>query len=135
VGCDPVDTPIREFLGPIDVVDGPGDDQEPVTVETLDKLAGDKLLATGEKSPKGKGLLAQRDQGRSWYRIDAAATRLAALGKAHGGNLSPGGDLAAWAPVLAAFSQNPDDESRFASREEMVQEILSVYDPPQFAPS
>ncbi|HLL21321.1 MAG TPA: N-acetylmuramoyl-L-alanine amidase [Kofleriaceae bacterium] len=43
--------------------------------------------------------------------IDGAAKRLAALARHHG---VAGADLAAWSPVLAAFSQNPDDESRAA---------------------
>jgi N-acetylmuramoyl-L-alanine amidase len=43
--------------------------------------------------------------------IDGAAARLAQLATGLG---VTGDDLAAWAPVLEAFSQNPDDESRAA---------------------
>jgi hypothetical protein len=43
--------------------------------------------------------------------IVAGAARLAELAKIHG---VAGDDLAAWAPVLADFAQNPDDDARAA---------------------
>src|SRR5688572_16818018 len=49
--------------------------------------------------------------------IDAAAARLADLANTLG---VAGNDLMAWAPVLHTFSQNPDDESRFAYAEEVM---------------
>ena len=49
--------------------------------------------------------------------IDGAARRIADLAKQHG---VAGDDLAAWAPVLRAFSQNPDDESRYAYSDDVM---------------
>ena len=54
--------------------------------------------------------------------IAAAAARLAGLASAHGVS---GDALAAWAPVIAEFSQNPDDESRAAYVGEVMR-VLSV---------
>jgi hypothetical protein len=50
--------------------------------------------------------------------ILAAATRLADLAKQQG--VLDAADLMAWAPVLQAFSQNPDDESRFAYADDVL---------------
>jgi hypothetical protein len=53
--------------------------------------------------------------------IDGAARRLATIAQ----QLGVGGkDLAAWTPVLATFSQNPDEESRYAYADDVMR-VLS----------
>jgi hypothetical protein len=49
--------------------------------------------------------------------INAAATRLAQLAQELG---VAGDDLVAWTPVLMAFSQNPDDDSRYAYADDVL---------------
>ena len=54
--------------------------------------------------------------------IDGAARRLAQLAEQLGVS---GDDLAAWRPVLEAFSQNPDAESRFEYAEEVMRVLAA----------
>jgi len=80
------------------------------------KPAGVGLFALwGENIVAGFDLAAIRTDPTA--NITAAATRLARLAQALG---VAGDDLAAWTPVLAAFSQNPDDHSRYAYAEDVL---------------
>src|SRR5512139_3891598 len=81
-------------------------------------------MVTGEQEhegrPAGVGLFALwGDNALPGYdltdpadNIMAAATRLAQLAAAQG-LAAAGDDLTAWTPVLLAYSQNPDDASRY----------------------
>lgn len=85
-------------------------------VEHEGKPAGIGLFAlAGENIPAGFDMASLRTDPVA--SINAAATRLAQLAAELG---VAGDDLVAWTPVLMAFSQNPDEDSRLAYADDVL---------------